>query len=733
LIAKARTKTIAGEESSWWGSYSWPTPVYPRFQHLHTLENLADRVSLLKSAMAHLGKTHELGLSIDSGHGWLNGPDISDMALFKLRCGKASKVFGKNLQAEDKQKLAIQAKLFEAAQTATLDECIRVLQAYNRLFRPSDVAFLRSVIVRAINSFKHAPDQPDLDVEAHTGGTAPTQDGVANGVQQPQPGLFNMAPPGFPPLQPLAGQNLHIPHLNAQAQNNAFLQPLLGAPPAIPAQNGIAGSNPLHPIHANGGQYARVRDRHQTAAVARFKQRRTTQPQYPIIFNGCNLAAEIGGWCHFIQRKVAPPNSFPLQPGTLTEAQAQWLMETAWAQRAFLSAYTTSILANRACFDQVHSMHIAKISSGLLPSLEQKELWQGLPGLVNLMVLVSPDWRIEHVTGDQTFNTNMLVSPVDASLQLAKFLKTYIAPLERLSSLTIGFTDGGEHATGIMARNQHVLPAPVTSAPRTWLSNHITAPDPATVLTFNHIKHLTIQNAWFSPLMLEAFMTKSQDSSLRTLTLDSISLTSTHSQRLTTPLTTATESLDPVHPEHMWLHETLPSTQCWPAIIDRNTPGATFIDRKYDAGMIEDPHTNPKPPPSFRGFVARFVFKSCGYVRLSGVSPQELNQNDLIYPNNDPMDDGMRMRAAALAEKGVMLSDKNPATGAEWPLLGRLTQCIHPVEKRVLEQAWGMKFGWGDDLERWAAVEDGCFEGGTGRFTGVIVGQGGKGIDGEAE
>ncbi len=62
------------------------------------------------------------------------------------------------------------------------------------------------------------------------------------------------------------------------------------------------------------------------------------------------------------------------------------------------------------------------------------------------------------------------------------------------------------------------------------------------------------------------------------------------------------------------------------------------------------------------------------------------------------------------------------------PLLGKLTQCIHPIEKRVLEQAWGMRFGWEDDLERWAAVEDGCFEGGTGRFSGVIVGEGGKGI-----
>lgn len=162
--------------------------------------------------------------------------------------------------------------------------------------------------------------------------------------------------------------------------------------------------------------------------------------------------------------------------------------------------------------------------------------------------------------------------------------------------------------------------------------------------------------------------------------------------------------------------------------MDRITPGATFLDRKYDAGMIDDIWANPRPRPSFRGFVSRLEFISCGYVHISGLSVQELNQYDLVYPNSDPMDAGLKERAAVLAEKGVMLSDKNPSTGADWPLLGNLTQCIHPIEKRVLEKAWGMRFGWGNHLERWAAVEDGCFEGGTGRFSGCIVGEGGKGI-----
>ncbi len=701
--------------------------------------------------MAHLGKTHELGLSIDSGHGWLNGPDMSDMALFDARCGKGKRVFGKNLAAEDKQKQATRTKLFECAQARTLQECTDILRIYNRHFTSGDLAFMRSVAVRNLDSFRSNTIQPDYDAAAHVGGAIPTADATGNVAQHPnggqppaggphQPqnvvmnaGLYN---PGVvnPLQQTMAGQNQHNPPINTnQPQHGiAAFHPGIfnhGMFQAAPAQPNAAVSNVPPQAHSDQRQIANNLNRTQASFMKVPKQEHLTQPQFPIIFNGYNLSAEIGGWCHLIQSKTASPKLFPLQPGALTEAQAQWLMETVWAQRAFLSAYTTSILANKACFAQVHSLHVAKISSGLLSSLEQKELWQGLPGLTNLTVLVSPDWRVEHITGDQTFNSNMPISPFDASLQLSNFLKTYIAPLEKLSNLTLGFVGGGENARGIMARNQHVLPAPISSNPRMWLSDHVTEPDPCTIITFNHIKHLTLQNAWLSPLMLEAFMIKSQDTSLRTLALDSISLTSNHSQRLVAPLATASKPLDPIHPPSMWLHESLPTTHCWAATIDHVTPGATFLDRKYDAGMIVDPYIHPRPPPSFRGFASRLIFRSCGYVRISGVSIQELNQNDLVYPNSDPMDAGLKARAAALAEKGVMLDDKNPSTGANWPLLGKLTQCIHPVEKRVLEQAWGMRFGWDDDLERWAAVEDGCFEGGTGRFGGVIVGEGGKGID----
>lgn len=552
----AQMKTISNEESSWWGNYSWPTPAYPRFNELYVLENLADNVSLLKSAMGHLGKTHELGLSIDSGHGWLNGPDISDMALFEARCGQRTRVFGKNLPARDKQKNAIQAQLFESAQSKTLRECIESLRLHRRLFGPEDVALLRSIAIRNLESFTSVIRQPDFDAAAHTGGTDPTRSPAFNVGQHANPGQPHLGGAHQPPN---GGMNASLHHgvgnqflqpMPGHAQNNAAVNPYYYQHNVPPPQPVISQVGPLSApaalpnvavINLPHGDYSYPQttlhgNRKLSGSRKVPKEKRKIQPQFPLIFNGYNLSAEVGGCSQLIQKKVASPKSFPLQPGTLTEAQAQWLMETVWAQRAFLSAYTTSVLANKACFAQVHSLHIAKISSGLLSSLEQRQLWQGLPGLIALTVLVSPDWRAEHITGDQNFNSNMAVSPVDASLQLAAFLTTYIAPLERLSILKIGFVGGGENATGIMARNRHVLPAPISSAPRMWLSDHVAEPSPSTIATFNHIKHLTITNAWLSPLMLEAFMTKSQDTSLRRLTLLSVS----------SPPPTVSDLLDPL-------------------------------------------------------------------------------------------------------------------------------------------------------------------------------------------
>jgi hypothetical protein len=702
-LQTATPKVIQNTQSSWWGKYTWPVRKYPRFKPLENLENLADHLPLLRGAFKDLTNVSELALCVDSGHGWLNGPDMSDLAIWNLRGSKGHKVFGKTFQAEDKWHQYGRNELFKWAQINTINEALKSLKYGSHMEQwIPESQFLKSVAIRDFESYAVQSEQPDADPDRHTGGTVPPTNPNTFNAQHQQ--MFQQA--GVP--------------------NWAWQAP----PPALNHMNIVPNPANLHLItrgtpRGTYGHFGRQNLRN------RIKKGEVTQPQWPIIYNGHNVTAETGGHCTFVQNKLADPRTFPVQPGHLTEAQAQWLMETVWAQRAFLSAYTTAILTNKANFKQVHSLHIAKISSGLLPSLEQRELWQALPNLRTLKVLVSPDWRTEYMPGDQSFQTNMLISPVQASIKFAEFLQRYVSRIEHLSTLTIGFVGGGEHAIGLLARNQHVLPAPVTLDPRSWLTDHVTKPNLNTMIAFNHIKNLTIENAWLSPFMLEGFMTKSRDTSLRQLTLDSVSLTSVNSQRTNTPMTTLEDGLKPEYAPAGWLQERLPTEYCWPAVIDRLTPGVTFNELKYDTGLI-DPIQVPAPEPSFRGNVEKLTFKNCGYVKISGVPQTEFNQNGLVMPNTNPRDHGLTARESLLREaRGlgemygnatatVMMREKDPQ-GHEWFGLGRLTQCIHPVEKRVLEEAWQMSFGWGDDLERFGAVEDGCFEGGTGRFSGEVT------------
>lgn len=695
-LQTATPKVIQNTQSSWWGKYTWPVPKYPRFKSLEALENLADHLPLLTGAFKDLTNVSELALCVDSGHGWLNGPDMSDLAVWSMRCLKGHKIFGQTFQAEDKWHQYGRNKLFRWAQMNTINEALQSLERGSHVEqRIAESQFLRSVAIRDFDSYAVQSEQADADPDRHTGGTVPST---------------NPNPPNVPHQQPFH---------QAGVPNWAWQVPPAPPPPLDFPQPVRTGPHGTH-------GHSRRQTLHN-----RIKKAEVTQPQWPIMYNGYNLTAETGGHCTFIQNKVADPRTFPLQPGYLTEAQAQWLMETVWAQRAFLSAYTTAILTNKANFKQVHSLHIAKLSSGLLPSLEQRELWQALPNLRTLKVLVSPDWRAEYMPGDQSFQTNMLISPVQASIKFAEFLQRYISRIEHLSTLTIGFVGGGEHATGLLARNQHVLPAPLTSDPRSWLTDHVTKPDLNTMLAFNHIKDLTIENAWVSPFMLEGFMINSKDTSLRHLTLASVSLTGTNSQRTNAPMTTVEDGLKPEYAPAAWLQERLPSDHCWPALIDRLTPAVTFSQLRYNAGLI-DPIQVPPPEPSFRGNVEKLTFKSCGYVKISGVPQTELNQNGLVMPNANPRDHGLAAREILLREaRGlgemygnvtatVMLREKDPQ-GHDWFGLGKLTQCIHPIEKRVLEEAWQMTFGWGNDVDRFGAVEDGFFEGGTGRFSGEVT------------
>ena len=589
-LATAQPKHLQHDAKAWWGGFSWPLPAYPRFPSLQILEDSLDSNRLhLRETFKNLSGVTELGLSVDSGHGWLNGPDISDMTVFDMRCGGSGRVFGKTFRGENKWHEFGRDRLFEWAQLKTLGETMKDIVATSA---PAEARRLEEVVTRWIRTrgracFVH--QSHDFQRLMHTGGV---------------------------PSQPALDANQAMP---AGGQ----------VPHPIPAEQGMQGNAVQAPNVLATQQVVPVRPR-RTPAASIPRHIPVDFPQWPIIINGFNVSAGAGGASERVQSRLAPPAEFPLKPGELTEAQVQWLMETIWAQRAFLSAYVTAVIMNKPNLSGVSSLCLAKLSSGLISSLAHAEFWSALPALKAVTILVSPDWRREHTPGDRAFSANMPISPIEASVKLAKLLRSHICPLEHLTKLVVGFVGGGEHATGIFARNKHVLPAPVTIRPREWTTDHKFGAPQSTLLKFDHIKDLKFQNCWFSPCMLETFMEKSADTSLRHLTLASVSLTGTHSHRTDGALT-AQDAPKPRHGRSDWLHERLPNEGCWPDILDKITPGPSLFERKVAAGIVDPMSTEAlQYDRGFRGHVQKITLKSCGYAKISGVNPNDFNQNGLV-------------------------------------------------------------------------------------------------------
>lgn len=327
---------------AWFGRYKWPIADYPYFPALKNIDKLLDdERRLLTQAMSNLGKCSELAISVDSGHGWLEGPDTSDFALYRNQIEGGVKIFGKTFSAIDRRFEDGMKQLFAWAQINTINESIKYLDGNSSKVK-EELETLRRMIIRDYDSYRDGRAQPDYTRYLHTGGVATTN----NDAQIPNPTAGNVTHPLVQQINQLTQQMGAAPP--PQNPNNHYLQQRFASVMDL-VRNHLPSSDAQN--------------------KSAEQQREGIQPQWPIIFNGFNLSAESRGDTTYIQSRVATPSEFPLLPNALTEAQAQWIMETSWIQRTFLSAYTDAVRVNSSVLRNVHSLHIAKLSSGLLPAL----------------------------------------------------------------------------------------------------------------------------------------------------------------------------------------------------------------------------------------------------------------------------------------------------------------------------------------------------------------------------
>lgn len=449
----------------------------------------------------------------------------------------------------------------------------------------------------------------------------------------------------------------------------------------------------------------------------------------PLVFGGLNLESppratsdeEMSNVC--IERK----------PYRLTMAQQEWLLEMHWAQNAFLTSWCMAIVDNTATFKNLKVLKIARLSSRYLETLKRHDFWTALKNLDDVTVMVLPDWR--DVSRFQGSPQTLPILPSAASDSLFGLLQQCIGCQENVTKLKIGYAAGGERAEGLHARNKHIVHAPIA----VFTQPQKVVNEISKILTLPHVEHLTISNCWSTPDILNLFVLRMRDTKLRTLVLDSFSLTAPTSKvqivpTLQDPSSSVPEEVEaaseiPVPdlmassytrrlyerkflnpnpgPVPAWLSAKSVKNGSWPDVINTLTPGETLNEKRFLFDLDDQP-----PPPRYSGSLREIKFNSCGYVRLKKLHSFDQTSLDRLGPQDPNPVPSLARRAMSLSYLMMPIDDK---------FLGQIVPSMEPEEKILLSMAFGMTHGWGDDEARLHTREDNQPLGGSGRFNGSVI------------
>lgn len=431
---------------------------------------------------------------------------------------------------------------------------------------------------------------------------------------------------------------------------------------------------------------------------------------------------------------------FALKPNNLTRAQREMLLEVEWAQRAFMQSYTIAVIDNKPIFEHIHALTVARLPSRHLPSLGRSDFWDSLPGLEKLSLGIIPDWR-ELVKLPTSWIQDDRVLPSHAVSVVYTILRDHVLHRTNIKTLHLEWVGGGEEAPGIFTRNQHILPAPLTSTARNmFLSRPVPEVLPE-MLSFPYVEHLSFKNCWISPPIMTRLIDGFEDSVIQSLVFDSVSLSATMPSGVQTDtvpprnafaepaqilintavmnnpgqfviVNAALGLINLVHnpppypilpdsPMPVWLMG--PRIGSWTYFINALTPGKTMDDMRYDQG-----YTTEKPvrrPTTLR----KLTFKSCGYVRMPLHLEQTILDPEAVQSFNHNLD-----KIIQECEDFMMTTDD--------PTLGVIINHIHKLEVQTLDQGFNFTLGW--DSSRAAlfaeCVQDGITHPGQGRFSGTV-------------
>ncbi|KAL1801005.1 hypothetical protein ACET3X_001347 [Alternaria dauci] len=429
-------KLVMERKTSFWGSYDWPYEEYRRFDAVAGLETAADETPRMKTAFSELTKVKELALSIDSGLGWLNGPDRSIRARVLHR---PPRVFGT-------------AKAVSDRRTQAQQELWNHIEACHQ----KDGSEVKLAMLYRIDGKFPLPELEE-----------------ANKVADVQPQMPYLDPQLLKAAIPFDAANTHVP---SSFDDPYVLDQFVSTPP--PSGTGILFSSTKTPSEG------------------------------ALLVN-------------------------PVIPANLTKAQKEWLLETEWAQRAFMSSYLLSVIDNPTTFQLVHTFNISGLSDRYLPMLNRSDFWDALPSLRNVTLMLIPGWRTVQKDEAGLVDTPK-TDPTQDMGMLFDLLHDHISCRSNIRHLKVGFVTGGEHAEGLHARNKLLFPAPIVdlrvrAQPSAFHPTGLVSTDAACLkeclLQFPHVEQLVLNNCWITPSALLQFVKLHDHHKLQNLILDSVSLT----------------------------------------------------------------------------------------------------------------------------------------------------------------------------------------------------------------
>jgi hypothetical protein len=452
----------------------------------------------------------------------------------------------------------------------------------------------------------------------------------------------------------------------------------------------------------------------------------------------------------FSCKAKAKTEAVPLKPNDLTNAQKEMLLEMEWAQEAFMQSYVIAVIDNYKSFENIRALNIARLPSRHLAILRRQDFWDSLERVKKLSLGVIPDWR-KVIKEETSWVQDARIVPSSSIAGVYQLLSQQISERSNITDLHFEWICGGEYDVGLFARNQHVMAAPVVSEAIHMVNRAYEHP----ILTLPYIQHLSLKNCWISPHIMMKFLASLRESSLQSLTLDSVSLTASLAPNAQpAPLTQAGIAQNPPNPQNAqnqqnpgglhganllalappggapgmvqnaqnapaqpppalpintqqntandWLQPPRPGS--WAEIIDTITPGITLADLRYSRDNFEEPPA--KEPIAF----TKFTLESCGYVRL----PLDFDQAVIDPPQvHTPLSALVTKRIADLDPFMMKSHDAN---------LGVIVNHISVAESVTLQNAWNMATDWGTSRQELLSDSrvDGVPAPGHGRLSGLI-------------